>query len=239
MAHLVREFTWSEEYNGGWLPIVDGDDSLMRPGSGMTTAHDVLEHFAMDGTQHDELMAFGAYWFGRVENGYNIGNNPEWVLADDLVEVMYDQFAALSPLRKCGRTDNAEFLDEARAPVREHFLQIAAQRSIEPERFFCENEEERDAVIADWFDNAWPWLRHGYLRARRRWVNARNAVRGVNQYTARDVFEQLSTQVDKDIKYYSEFFVDGVTRMKVIVGIASASIRLRYFVEGREYEWSM
>lgn len=192
----TRKFvTAFDEENGTWgfVPVgIAGAD----PAYGNGVSHDVLEHFP--GEQNglvDELLAFGALWWIRVDSGLYLKfykPDPVWHLKTDLGDFFDDHGGrhmpqpparALHP-RHTGRLQFSEFRRLMDAGVEE-----------------CINEhysdvyEETEEWIRETFDETFRrrcagWMMEGYLRAQRRY-------RGLDSYDVLQLFQRLGTQMER------------------------------------------
>jgi hypothetical protein len=226
MARLTQHFIWSNHDSGmrGWLVEAQKHNPTFTPGDGMTIAHDLLEHFKMDGTGEDECMAIGSIWYIRIGPGRMTLDMSGGTRQDDFVgSVLHDVLSDLARdsmpcLRHIRRPASRHLVidDGEREAVREVFMRhslrdtdlhemIAAGEEDEPETF---NDPEYAAWLEQWFDSAWNWLCRGYLKAGQRWKGRGSLADAYPAFTANDLFFELVKELN-DEWTDDERFVEG------------------------------
>jgi hypothetical protein len=196
----TRKFvTAVDEDSGIWgfQPIgIDGAE----PAYGNGVAHDTLEHFVGttgDGLA-DELMAFGAMWWIRVDNGFFLRQwnpDPIYQLKSDLGDFFNERGSgylpeppvrALHP-RHTKRSQFHEFL---------RLMAAGAEECIN-EHGYDANEDEiegmRESLDAAFQRRCAGWMMEGYLRAPRRY-------RGIDSYTVMELFKRLGQKMERIYK---------------------------------------
>ncbi len=197
----------------------------MRPGYGLTVAHDTLEHFKMDCSMEDEMLAFGSIWYirmecGRIQNYKTVFRPNEDIMASDIHDVFRDNlYADLKP-KACGFSENTEFLRGAKEKIRERFMHYA----MNDDREVTDDITDFEAYAAAWFETAFAWIHHGYCKARKRWAGKGSLATGYDAHEACDLFFELSEYVDK---YFGESkeWAEGET-MTVHVNIKRRSFNI-------------
>jgi hypothetical protein len=87
MGTVKFRYAEDEEFGSmGWIPL---SQPAFNASEGLGVAHDTMEHFTLDGTMEEEMLAFGSIFFIRVETGYLLQNNysgysPGKILAGDV-----------------------------------------------------------------------------------------------------------------------------------------------------------
>jgi hypothetical protein len=87
MGTVKFHYAEDEEFGSmGWIPL---KQPAFNASEGLGVAHDTMEHFTLDGSMEDEIMAFGSIFYIRVETGYLLQNNfsgysPGKILARDI-----------------------------------------------------------------------------------------------------------------------------------------------------------
>lgn len=199
MATLTRKFIWHDGKKNdhgleGWFPIGLEDDEHFLPNTGGAgLAHDTLEHFKLDGTVTDEMMALGSLFYIRGETGRMRERGSFFTLSENFADLMHSVYE---------ETRYADFdtKDRIRKPVAE--MECLEAEMPEIEKAFMLKVERNDSDVdfstdepfrsftADWFRTASYWLMRGYLKAQRRWQ--RGSITGYGAEEACDMFWHLS-----------------------------------------------
>lgn len=177
---IRREFVWDagNEMEPGWrLSTQPGFDTV----SGLGVAHDVMEHFTLDGSLVDEAHAFGTMLWGRVEGswvGWPDGTRYPYIMAPDAA-----QFISLSGSTLPARGPAKPLYDDELEGLVQK-LQLEILRVL-PEQAEMYNSDY------DWVEDGsrhaalfCAYVREGYRKAARRWG-------GMHNYTWADLFSQI------------------------------------------------
>lgn len=167
---MIRQFQWgtdNEVGSEGWIPMwwkeAWGADAR-------AVAHDALEHpLSMINSVENELMAFGAIWFGRGESGSlpsYFGRTTGDGMAEEVSSILRD--VCEKGLTGPGRTTRLE--DER---LFQHMAKVGVEKFVEHE---CDSQDrgewQRDFPHAtEW---TLGWLRRGYRWAQRRYKDSGN-----------------------------------------------------------------
>lgn len=195
-----RIFKWDEDERGieGWIMR---DMPHFDAGTGLTVAHDILEHFDNGTELEDEMQAFGAIVYGRVEGGYwsLIANGhytkPAEVLSRDLSEFLFGhgQIATLQDrvTRPIG-TDDDYGTEETFAAIAAETLRLG-ERDWDPEEDEHGNDIEltnaQKEAMRETMRRAVSWMRVGYRRAQRRW-----------KFSNRETFASMFYELERKIE---------------------------------------
>lgn len=241
MARLSQHFIWSHHESGmvGWLVEAQQDNPTFTPGDGLTIAHDLLEHFKMDGSGEDECMALGSVMYIRIGPGRTDmdggGTSAEeflgYTLRDTLHDMAREGHVALRHIRR-PRSPHLN-IDGDMEPVRDKFMSICLRDSDvhndvarivegEPDTF---NEPEYKAWLEQWFASAWNWICRGYLKAHQRWKGRGSLADAYPAFTANDLFWELVKELNRDWVGQDDF-VDG-DRLSIHVNCLRRSFTIR------------
>lgn len=212
---IKRVFEWRDEndrgYPPGWVPAwIKSDD--FDPSWGLGVAHDAIEHRASDtGQWHQELMAFGAMKFTRIDTGYfGTGDGAELRLGKELTGLWLDSgkpsIAPMPARRRCqfDRYDLPHDMTESTRLLTDGFLDGFDEYDLDKEGF------SQDEIVDMGY-----WFTVGYIQARRRYAS--------KDYNVLCCFEQILSEVDKRSKRGD--FITG-DRMTVTADINSARVRV-------------
>lgn len=170
---MRRTFTWAEHDEMGWGFIPDAMRGGWPAGNGQGVAHDVMEHQPGFGTEN-ELMALGALWWGRGEQGYlSYGYRPaEENVASDVMNTWRDLSNRCADrdndyrLRDLGRTQRLEY--ESTETALRGIIKQATELFIVEERFNRdEGEDVLDNMPPEFEERTFKWMKRGYRWAAR------------------------------------------------------------------------
>lgn len=202
MATVDFHYTEDEEYGGmGWIPI---KQPKFNASEGLGVAHDTMEHFTLDGSMEDEIMAFGSIFYIRVETGLLLQNDysgysPGEILASDISRFFRDAWwndvtTVLKPY--VGRPRHLE-------PYLERDLEELCAETVRVLR--AEFHEDTDGDDSWWIFKAKNldltqrlkrWIRAGYWKCKARY-------RGASCHDLAEAFDTIVREVS-DIKYPDE-----------------------------------
>ena len=180
-----------EEFGGlGWRPenIPNAD-----PLSGMTVAHDCMEHFKSDnGGLEAELMAFGASlhvreaggWYYNQPNSQGAAYNMSGEIAEFMLKIKLGEEYLMTAPRTYALSDGME--DTVQEVI------LMAKKSFREE--YEDEEELNSRTIKTFID----WLRIGYRKAIKRYGDA-------SPYSLSYIFSQIADEADKHLKYAEGF----------------------------------
>ena len=171
------------------------------PGTGLTIAHDLMEHFRDDdGTTEHELMALGAMLYvrdcGADMRASAFSSEPyEGIAADLIQQCFYMDAAKRTALENPGRTTRIDDEDVER--------QI---QQVWPEAMRLMAHEFDNQNMYSWLDQKRliGWLRRGYRRAARRYKD-------IPSWRTAETFRRLSEEADEAIKRYEDFLGTEIT----------------------------
>lgn len=238
MSYIKQIFRWQDAAQNdrgldGWVPVLATGMQSMLPGNGGTVAHDTLEHFRKDGTIEDELEAFGAFFYTRLENGW--GSNGDFVktLTSDILDLRRESVArALKPLST--RPDaQMSYMDET-LPLLQVKLVEAFDKEVVEDDSYAHKFVDNSAWAADCIH----YLRRGYRLARKRWDRPEAWKRGGGQHTALEVFKDIERQTNNLIHSYREFFAHDTTELRVLVSPTRGTATVTLMQEGTIARWA-
>jgi hypothetical protein len=198
MATVEFHYAEDQELGGmGWIPL---KQLAFNASEGLGVAHDTMEHFTLDGSMEDEIMAFGSIFYIRVETGYLLQNNysgysPGKILAGDISGFFRNAWCAgsnriLKPyvgrprhLDTCLEHDLEELCREAMRYLRDEIGDYGT--ATEWQDFRAANPSIED--------NMKRWVRAGYWKCKARY-------RGASCFELADAFDTIVRKV-KDIKH--------------------------------------
>lgn len=173
MSRHVFDWKQDEEFGTyGW--ILRGCPHFNSTRAGRTVAHDVLEHFKpKHGGLTDEMLAFGAMVWGRVQGGwfYSLPYEPNPVqhLSSDLSGFLNDHYcdphthSLLDPGVTC-RIDHDV----------EEEIEVALRMAVEKANSEYADEETGDLFTMDaTVEHMRGWIRRGYRAAAQRYKGRR------------------------------------------------------------------
>ena len=172
--------------------------SWAEPGSAMTLAHDILEHFPNDrGSTEEEFMALGASLFVRNEGEYHAQKNahncdPGYQMSGD-IEMQTDYMMQRGEsiwIRSPGRT-------EACAMNIEGYISTALEFAMKESR-----SRSDDGRPEEWLrpENHWKargWMRRGYRKAQRRY-------KGIDRSHLCQVFLEIERHAERVLRFAEE-----------------------------------
>ena len=173
MSRHVFDWKEDQEYGGyGW--VLRGCPHFNATAYGRTLAHDVLEHFKPKyGDLTDEMLAFGAMVWGRVQGGwfYNLTYNPSpaYHMAADLSRFLHDHYcdphthSLLDP--GATRRLNDDMEDEIEAALRQAVKNANAE--------YADEETGELFTMGATVERMRGWMRRGYRAAARRYKGNR------------------------------------------------------------------
>jgi hypothetical protein len=197
MATVEFHYTEDEEYGGmGWIPL---KQPKFNASEGLGVAHDTMEHFTLDGTMEEEMLAFGSIFYIRVETGLLLQNNysgysPGKILAGDVSGFFRNAWGEganriLKPYQ--GRPRHLESYLEH--DLEELCLHAMRQLRDEIGDYGTATEwQDFRAANPSIEDNLKRWIRAGYWKCKARY-------RGASCHDLADAFDTLVRKV-KDIK---------------------------------------
>jgi len=193
MAVAKCEFIWGEdkEYGSdGWIPKAMPTFNAMR---GLGVAHDVMEHSEITaGTLEEEVMAFGAMIYVRMDGGYfhykpTMYHRPSEIMPSDLAQFTQERFWNKSkvladmpwrPRHIDGWEEElVEVVNKTMKALREEFF--SAEQMLD---FRIANPRFKELLLR--------WMRKGYWRARKRY-------RRTASYNLSHTFHEIEQVVDR------------------------------------------
>lgn len=166
-----------------------------EPFQGMTVAHDIMEHFPKDeGGAEGEFMALGVAYRLRGETGYMQKNGNPHSTIDHISSDIPQIFFTISNTQGHTRIRPAPKKCRIPSKVRDDFWQVvyAGHRLLREEYGQGDllNRADREHIVN--------WMAMGYQQAGKRY-------KGMKFYDlAWCVFDQISEQADKALKYVEE-----------------------------------
>lgn len=187
---IVRTFERQDgEYGEGWLMI--GAPSSFVPSSGVTIAHDILEHRRGDkGTCEEELMALGASLYIRGIGGFWEGN-PGEVIADDILNEVGMHYEAISN----GIQSHREIqLKDKEVEGWISAMNKEIEKTMSVEKWWDQwSYNEPDAVqVLQYLERVPDWLRAGFLGAQKRYAKS-----SLDSHTLARMSRIIADQSDK------------------------------------------
>jgi hypothetical protein len=191
MSLIQLDFVYAEdqEYGGdGWIPKIM---PKFNASQGLGVAHDAMEHFNVAaGTLEEEILAFGAMLYMRVETGWfcqqgsyqRAGN----ILGGDLARFLSDHWHQGGMLRMVkGRPRHLEddMEEELDSVIEETRRQLRGELGDDDWHQF-----QRDTI--DVWNRLRRWMRQGYWQCKRRY-------RGASNHDLAYAFTQIRDAVDK------------------------------------------
>jgi len=171
-------------YNG--ILTQDSPDHF-EPGTGLTLAHDILEHVASHPDPYvDEFMALGAMVAVRVEQGYRYSSR--YLKMEDLANEVYTLVQSMYW--------QGETLTEPTTLPQGHDLwQEVLSHTEEGINNFLEEEDDENIIIPENLaENITAWVIEGY-------ENCLQHYGGHNLYGICHLFKDIAEQCDKWLKY--------------------------------------
>lgn len=208
---MKRTFTWGDhpDMGEGFLP--DQMPNGWPSSTGQLIAHDVIEHQIGDGGCENELMALGAIWFVRGEQGA-LGNSmytPEQSMGSDIARC-WEYVGNGHTLNDPGRTLRLEYADdELQACVAEGFKAYSAEAG----HRFDDRAEWFAGLPDDYKARTLGWLRKGY-----RWAARTYGDSG----TAYHLFLEVARQAEPCVKHDGEYGEQVV----VLVNVKGREVRV-------------
>lgn len=204
---IRRKFIYEEHREHGgfgfrplWLPNAD-------PASGMTVAHDVLEHFPHDnGSVDHEFKAFGAMMFVRGVCGWWAEQGSYY--PDPAKQVGGDFYDLLSRVHEGDENLNPPGIVP---PLRQYddLLQRVAKAGCEEATKELQNGyDPKECVSPEEHDRILGWMRLGFRAARRRYS-------GCDPYDVQCAFTHIKKVSDDILKRLNED--ESMTGAKLIV----------------------
>lgn len=236
MAYIKRVFVWDDGHYGdsgidGWVPKTGKGAQFMTPGGGATVAHDTLEHFRLEGTIEDELEAFGAFFYGRLEHGNSASRDFAETLALDLASLRQDSATRLPKMLRTRPDAQASYFDECADDI--VAKAVVAMRDQE------DGDVHGPEYSREWASAAIHWMRRGYRLARKRWSNPEAWERGNGNYTAQAVFTGIEKEVDRITKYAADYLTSGITELRVLASPTRGNFSVALMMGGRVLPWDM
>ncbi len=170
-----------------------------EPASGLTAAHDIMEHFrGVDLDSDGEAMALGAMIYTRGKAGYwqrnqTPYNSPGRVMAGDVARLWQErgQWGDITDPGRTTRIDDEEV---------EYWIEQAivhARKEIRDD--FCGGFDEDWSAHnppSQWGNWVRGWLRKGYRRAMKRYT--------LSSFTLADTFRRMEASLDEALKHADE-----------------------------------
>lgn len=234
MAYITREFvymTHDETGIDGWMPTDYGDNPLFLPNSGLGIAHDTLEHFKLDGTVVDELLAFGSVWYLRIETGRLTEHGSTLAMGDvfasDIYNIYRDESAYGNEAIPYVRTPprGYEIIERGQEATMTAKIMGYIEQDMSREDVADDDFAERMADAREWCRRAFNYIRLGYRKAQRRWEGRGPHCNPHRQHYACDLFWDLAQTVDGMPKG------EPGDKLKVVVN----ALRLSFNVTVKEY----
>ena len=209
---ITRTFVKQDgEYGEGWLMI--GAPSSFVPSSGVTIAHDILEHRRGDkGTCEEELMALGASLYVRGIGGFWKGN-PGEVIADDILNEVGLNYGAISNGIQSHR--EIQLKDkEVEGWISAMNKEIEKTMSVENWWDQWGRDEPNTEQVREYLDLVPDWLRAGFLGAQKRYAKS-----SLDSHTLARMSRSIADQSDKLLRHAELGF-----RMRVRVDLQTAYV---------------
>lgn len=242
MSTLTRHFVWyhhPDTGDEGWIPANTTRNDLFTPGTGLTVAHDLLEHPRMDMTMEDEMLAHGAMWFIRCEQNRLVNYGRQQyrmntdVIGSTMAEVLRENdYRDLEPCRRV-RSYHLSELDANEEEILRLFVKYAESEGRSDSVYeVSEDRTEEDVAqfrryVTAWGDTAMNWIRRGYLQAKRRWSPRGSLATGYPAHEACDLFWELVEDLDKNHASAEDSWAGGYReRMAIHVNIRRRSYNI-------------
>lgn len=189
------DFRHEENPDTGYEGLVPVWVRNAEPGSPMTSAHDIMEHFPGEINTDNELLALGAMLFIRGEGGYwhylphlRI-QCPGHHLSGDLHN-MWEERYKWGDLTDPGRTTRLE------SEQAEFWIEEAIRRT----RKSLTWNPNIEAPSREWYRWVQGWLRKGYRKAAKRYQN-------LSSYELTDIFWQMEKEIERSQKMMDIGFI--------------------------------
>ena len=191
MSLIQLDFVYGEdpEYGGdGWIPK---KMPKFNASQGLGVAHDAMEHFDVTaGTLEEEILAFGAMLYMRVETGWfyqqsNYYRRAGDILGGDLAIFLRERWYQGEMLRSVkGRPRH---LDECMEQELDTIIE-ETRRQLRGELDEDWSQFQRDTI--DVWNRLRQWMRQGYWQCKRRY-------RGASNHDLAYAFTEIRDAVDK------------------------------------------
>lgn len=205
----------------GWKDSRGLGEGFNATRSGLTLAHDCLEHFRLE-TVADEIMAHGAMYWIRGEGGYCNHYNGRGIDAETLAGEWYSLFQAMEAGNNLEAPPRTKRLDSYVEQVIAEVIEQGAASVTKEYSYSGGLEYDSRQTLKRLAEHFAAWFRIGYRKAARRY-------RGIAQYQVSYTFEQLEKAFDKQKPEYEG------QRIKVNISTRSAEIHIDE-IEFAEYD---
>lgn len=201
MATVEFHYSEDQEYGSmGWIPL---KQPKFNASEGLGVAHDTMEHFTLDGTMEEEMLAFGSIFYIRVETGQLLQNNYSdrscgKILAGDISGFFRDAWSEGSSRVLKPYVGQPRHLES----YLEHDLEECTRHTMR----LLRDEIGEYGTATEWQDfraanpdieaNLKRWIRAGYWKCKARY-------RGVSCHDLAEAFDRIRDKVNA-IKHPNE-----------------------------------
>lgn len=177
------------EHGAGFLLATAADG--FTPGSGLTIAHDLLEHFPKDsGKVHEEAMAFGAILWIRGMNNFFQRNTPGYSMSGDIAN-QFTEFGGCMPFTK--KVNLTKDIDEEIPRWLNEGVNLAwaeIESNLDDASDNMEAHTETQDEFTNWSNEWVKWALYGYKRVQARYKD-------IDSWNVFEVFQDIMKAVDK------------------------------------------